>query len=75
MISFFPFMVAPLVYQVPGLGVKSELPAVAYSIATATLDPNHLCDLCHSLWLCQDLNALSKARDQTHILTETMLGP
>ena len=33
------------------------------------------CDLHHSLWQHQILSPWSKAKDQTHFLTETMLGP
>ena len=48
--------------------------AVVYATVMATLDPSHICDLCFSLLQCQILNSLSEARDQTHILTETILG-
>ena len=59
--------------EVPSLGVKSELQLPANATVTATQDPTHICDLHHSLWQCQILNPLSKARDQTHILMDTML--
>ena len=35
--------------EVPGLGVESELQVMAYTTATATQDPSHICDLRHSL--------------------------
>ena len=35
--------------EVPRLGVKSELQLLAYTTATATLDPSRICDLCWSL--------------------------
>ena len=46
------------------LGVQLEqLPA--YTTATATPDPSHVCDLRHSSQQCQIVNPLSEARDQT----------
>ena len=57
--------------EVPRLGVESELQLPAYTAATATWDPSHVCDLCHSPPKCQILNLLSEARDQTYILMET----
>ena len=64
--------------ELPGLGVKSELQLLVYELpvyitaaATASEDPSCICDLYHSLWKCQILNPLSKARDQTHILMDT----
>ena len=53
-------------------GVELELQLPAYVTATATQDPSRLCDLHHSLWQHRILNPLSEARDQTHILTDTM---
>ena len=43
-------------------------------IRAAAGDLYHICDLHCSLWQCQILNPLSKDRDQTFILTETMSG-
>ena len=60
--------------EVHKLGVKLELQLQAYTTATSTPDPSHICDLCHILWQHQFLNPLSKARDQTHILTDTVSG-
>ena len=57
--------------EVPRLGVKSELQLLAYTAATATQDPRHICNLHHSSWQCQILNPLSKARDQNCILMHT----
>ena len=54
--------------EVPRLGVESELQLLAYTTATAMQDPSHICDLHHSLWQCQILNALSKARNGTRNL-------
>ena len=53
--------------EVPRLGTESELKLPAYSTATATPDPSHICDLHYSSWQCQMLNPLSEARDQTLI--------
>ena len=61
--------------DVSGLGVELEMQLQAYTTAVATLDLSHICDLhgyLRQLWI---LNSFSKARDQTHILTETMSGP
>ena len=74
---FFPFSFQGHIcgnMDVPKLGAESQLQLPAYATATATQDPSCTCDLCHSLWQCQILNPLSEARDQTHILIDTMLG-
>ena len=60
--------------EVSGLGVESELQLPAYTIATATSDPSHACNLCCSSWHCWILGPLSEARDWTHILMNTTLG-
>ena len=57
-----------------GLGVKSELQLPACTTATATLDLSRICNLCCNLRQRQILDPLSKARDHTHILIDTMLG-
>ena len=59
--------------EVPRLEVQSELQLLAYATTTA-LDPSHICDLPHSSWQCRILNPLSKAKDQAHILRDSMLG-
>ena len=61
--------------EVSRLGVESELQLQAYATATATLDLSYICDLRHSLWQRWILNLLSEARDRTHNLTETTVGP
>ena len=58
--------------EVPRPGAESELQLLASTMAMATLDPGHLCDLCHSLWQHLILNPLSKARDPTCILVDTV---
>ena len=58
--------------EVPEPGVKWELQAQAYSTATATSDPSHICELRHSLQQHQVPNPLREARDRTSILMETM---
>ena len=57
--------------EAPRLGVDWELQLLAFTTAT-TPDPSHSCNLYHSLWLCQILKPLSKARDRTRVLTVTM---
>ena len=54
--------------EVPRLGVELELQLPAYTTATATPDPSHVYDLHHSSWQHQNLNPLSKARDQTWVV-------
>ena len=56
--------------EIPSLGVELELQMLAYTTATATQDPSHVCDLYHSSQQCWVLNALSEARDRTHILMD-----
>ena len=43
----------------------------AYTTATATGDPSHVCDKHHSSWQCWIPNPLREARDQTRILMDT----
>ena len=40
-------------------GIESELQLPAYTTATATQDPSHICILHHSSWQCRILNPLS----------------
>ena len=56
-------MAASAAYEVPRLGVKSELQLPAYTTATAMQDPSRIYDLHHSSWQCCILNLLRKARD------------
>ena len=53
------------------LEVESELQLPAYTTATATRDPNHVCHLYQSSQQCQILNPLSEARNRTHILMDS----
>ena len=59
----------------PKLGVKLEL--AAYTIAIATQDLSHICDLHHSSQQGWILNPLNEVRDQTCILmgTSWVLNP
>ena len=57
--------------EVPRLGVESELQLPAYTTATATPNPSHICNLHHSSWQCWIPNPLSKARHQTFVLMDT----
>ena len=72
---FFLFMAAPAVYGSSQARGRIRAIDEAYAIAMATWDLSHICDLCHSLQQHWILNTLSKARNQTCILTETMSGP
>ena len=56
--------------EVPRLGVEWKLQLTAYFTATATADPNLICNLRRSSWQ-HDLNPLCEARDQTRILMGT----
>ena len=56
--------------EVPGRGIQLELQLQAYTTATAIPDASCICNLRHS----QILNPISKARDQTGIITDNMLG-
>ena len=70
---FFFFLWSQLQHmEVPGLGAESELQLLAYATATATLDQATSVTLRHGLWQHQTLNLLSKARDHTLILMDTM---
>ena len=62
--------------EVPRLGVESELWLLAYTTATATWDPSHVCDhLHHSTQQRQILKRLSEVRDQIHIIMDTSWTP
>ena len=50
---------------------KWELQLWAYTTATATPEPSHICELRHNVWQCWILNSLSKARDQTCLFMDT----
>ena len=62
-ILFF-FFLGPHLWPMEGprLGVKLELQPPAYTTATATPDPSHVCDLCRRSQQHGILNPLSKAR-------------
>ena len=71
---FHLFRVAPTAYEVPRLGIELELQLPAYTTATATRDPSHICDLHHSsqqLWI---LNPLSGARARIRVHMDNSLG-
>ena len=57
--------------EIPRLGVISELQMLAYTKATETQDLSRVFDLHHSSQQHQIFNPLSKARDQTCVLTDT----
>ena len=60
--------------EIPRLGIQLEWQLPTYTTAMATSDLSQICDLCHNSWQHQILSPLSEARDQTCILTGTMLG-
>ena len=67
---FFVFLgLHPQHMEIPGLGVELELQLPAYTRATATPDPSHVCDLHHSSQQLQFLKPLSEAR-RTHNLMD-----
>ena len=57
--------------EVPRLGVESELQLPAYTTATATPYPSHICNLHHSSQQRRILNPMSEASDRTCILMDT----
>ena len=57
--------------EVPRLGVESELELPAYTTATATWNPSHVCDLHHSSQQRWILNPLIEVKDQSCILMDT----
>ena len=64
--SFFFFLGPHLRHvEAPRPGVKSELQPPAYTTATGTQDPSHICDLHHSSRQGWILNPLNKARVRT----------
>ena len=71
---FFFFFSGPHLrrVEVPRLGVESELQPPASATATTTWDPSCIWNLHHSSWQRQITNPLSEARDQTHILMDTV---
>ena len=56
--------------EIPRLGVELEVQLLAYTKATATPDPSHICDLHPSSWQRQILNPLSEARDRICLLMD-----
>ena len=53
--------------EVSRLGVELELQLPAYTTATATQDPSHICKLYHSSHQCWTLNPLDKAREWMYL--------
>ena len=65
-VIFFFFLGLQLWHmEFPQPVVESELQLPAYTTAPATQDLSHICNLHHSPWHHQILNASSKARDRT----------
>ena len=57
--------------EVPSLGVESELQQPAYTTATATWDPSHVCDLQCNSGQPRLGNPLSEVRNQIRSLMDT----
>ena len=74
-LPFFLFTAAPVAYGSYWARGSIRAAAEAYATATATPGLSGICDLRLGLRQCRILNPLSKARNQTHVLTETTLGP
>ena len=68
----FLFMVVPGACGSSQARCRIRTAAEAYTTATASLDLSHICNLNLSLWQHRILNPLSKAKDRTCILTDTM---
>ena len=70
LLFFFCFLRLHLagIIKVSRLEVTSELQLLAYALATAMWDLNHICELHHGSQQRWILNPLSKTRDQTCIL-------
>ena len=64
-------MATPAAYEIPRLGVESELQLPSYTTATATSNLSTTWDLCCSVWQHWILNPLSEARDRTYTLMDT----
>ena len=75
-LDFFFLGLLPWHMEVSRLGDELELQQLAYTTATAALDPSLLWDLCNTYSLRQHWigNPLSKAGDWTRILMDTMLN-
>ena len=67
---FFPGLYLQYM-EIPRLRVESKPQPLAYTTATASRDPGHICDLHHSSWQCRILNPLIETRDQTFVLMNT----
>ena len=70
-VCFGLFWAASTAYEVPRLGVESELQLPTYFTATVSPDLSHTCDLHHSSWQHCILNPLSEDKDRTLILMDT----
>ena len=69
------FRAIPTAYG--GSQARGQIEAVAAGLrhSHSNVDLSLVCDLRHSSWQLWIFNPLSKARDQTCILIETVLGP
>ena len=68
---FFFFRSSQWHMEIPKLGVESGLQLPTYTTDTAMPNQSCICDLHHSSQQSQIHHPLSRARDQTHDLTDT----
>jgi len=68
---FFLFRAAPVTYGSSQARSWMELQLPATATATATWDQSHVCNVHHGSWHHWILKPLSRARDQTQVLTDT----
>ena len=65
------FRAGPEAYGSSQARGRMELQPPAYTTATASPYPSHICYLHHSSWQCRILNPLCEARDRTWVLMGT----
>ena len=73
--SFFFFFFTAALVAYGSFQDRGQIGAAAAGLRHIHGNSSHVCHLYHTLQQCRILNPLSEARDQTHNLTETMLGP
>ena len=61
----------PNIWRFPGQGSNRSHSCQSTPQPQQCQDLSHVCDLHHRSWQCWNFNPLSKARDQTYILTDS----
>ena len=69
---FFLFRATPVAHGNSWTRGRTGAAAAGIHRSHSNTDPSCICNLCCSLRQCWTLNPLSEARDQTHILMETV---